>query len=83
MTNIGKIVHPSYEISRETAIFQDRDDVMSYDLASQDLCRMERAIEQKDFNEARTIYYKVHEEFEDALEKLHSGDHRLIYVSKI
>ena len=56
---------------------------MSYDLASQDLCRMEHAIEQKDFDEARTIYYKVHEEFEDALEKLHSGDHRLIYVSKI
>ena len=80
LTNIGKIVYPSYEISRHTAIFQDREDVISYDLASQDLCRMDRAIEQKDFDEARTVYYKVRAEFEDALIKLHNGDHRLIYV---
>ena len=83
LTNIGKIVYPSYEISRHTAIFQDREDVISYDLASQDLCHIDRAIEQKDFDEARTIYYKVHAEFEDALIKLQNGDRRLIYSSKL
>ncbi len=81
LTNIGKIVYPSYEIFRQTVIFQDRDDVISYDLANQDLCRMDCAIEHKKFGEAITIYYKAHQQFEEILKKISSGDPRLIYVS--
>ena len=79
-TNIGKIVYPSYEICRQTAIFKDRDDVINYDLASQDLYHMEDEIDHKNFDEARKIYYKIYPQFVEALKKLASGDPRLIYV---
>jgi hypothetical protein len=80
LTNIGKIVYPSYEISRHTAIFQDRDDIINYDLANQDLCLMDHAMERKNFDEAIKIYWKVHEQYVEALKKLSNGDPHLIYV---
>lgn len=52
------------------AIFPDREAVVNYDLANQDLCLMEDFIEHKDFDEARKIFAKIHPRFTEMLKKL-------------
>ena len=81
LTKIGKIIYPSYEITRHAVIYQDRDDVIKYDMANQNLCLMDDAIARKNFDEAQEIYEKVYIQFIEALKKLANNDHQLLHVS--
>ena len=80
LTNIGKIIYPSYQITRHAVIYQDRDDVIMYDLANQNLCQMDDAIARKNFDEAQEVYERVYIHFVEALKKLANNDPQLIHV---
>ena len=80
LTNIGKIIYPSYQITRNAVIYQDRDDVIMYDLANQNLCQMDDAIARRNFDEAQEVYERVHIHFVEALKKLANNDPQLIHV---
>ena len=81
LINIGRIVYPSYNISRDTPIFQSRNELIKYEVANHNLCRMDDAMENKNFDEARNIFENIKEEFMISMNDLTKGDPRLLNVS--
>ncbi|XP_028411307.1 fanconi-associated nuclease 1-like isoform X2 [Dendronephthya gigantea] len=84
LNNIGKVSFPDYEVSRSLAIFPDREALVSYDLAHQDVCEMGIFLGSKNSDVAEKIFVKVHPRFSEMLEKLVvQEDPQIVHVLKL
>ncbi|XP_013413515.1 fanconi-associated nuclease 1 [Lingula anatina] len=70
MTNIGKIVYPSYTVNRTTTVFKTRTELLWYEEALQYENDIFNAMEQKDYTAARDIYLSAKDVFHKQSEDL-------------